>query len=90
MRGTPGYLAPKWLHATITEKVDVYSLSVVILEIVCGRKVFDESQNGENMYLLGVFKRRREEGRLLDMIYKNSEDMQLNGPHVVDMMMLAA
>ncbi|KAH0744078.1 hypothetical protein KY290_032071 [Solanum tuberosum] len=36
MRGTPGYLAPEWLHEVITEKVDVYSFGVVILEIICG------------------------------------------------------
>ncbi|KAL3715449.1 hypothetical protein ACJRO7_007221 [Eucalyptus globulus] len=90
MRGTPGYMAPEWLHATITEKVDVYSFGVVILEIVCGRKVFDRSQNQEDMYLLGVFKRKWEEGRLLDMIDKRSEDMQLNRPHVMKMMRLAA
>ncbi|XP_048133407.1 G-type lectin S-receptor-like serine/threonine-protein kinase At5g24080 [Rhodamnia argentea] len=90
MRGTPGYLAPEWLHTAITEKVDIYSFGVVILEIVCGRKVFDESQDQEDMYLLGVLKRKVEEGRILDMIDKNSEDMQLNGPHVVDMMRLAA
>ncbi|KAF8007232.1 hypothetical protein BT93_K1283 [Corymbia citriodora subsp. variegata] len=90
MRGTPSYLAPEWLHAAITERVDVYSFGVVILEIVCGRKVFDGAQNEEDMYLLGVFKRKGEEGQLLDMIDKNSENMQLNGPHVVDMMRLAA
>ena len=34
MWGTQGYLASEWLHAPMTEKVDVYSFSVVILEIV--------------------------------------------------------
>ncbi|KAI6673176.1 hypothetical protein NL676_001082 [Syzygium grande] len=34
MRGMPGYLAPKWLSAAITEKVNVYSFGVVVLEIV--------------------------------------------------------
>lgn len=90
IRGTPGYLALEWLHTSITEKVDVYSFGVVILETVCGRKVFKESQNEEDMHLLGVFKRKNEEGRLSDIIDKNSEDMQLNQPHVIDMMRLAA
>ncbi|KAF8016482.1 hypothetical protein BT93_H1872 [Corymbia citriodora subsp. variegata] len=79
MRGTLGYLILEWLHAAILEKVDVYSFGVVILEIVCGRKVFDESQNQEDMYLLEVFKRKKEEGQLLDLIDKSSEDMQWNG-----------
>ncbi|XP_056171294.1 probable serine/threonine-protein kinase PBL16 [Syzygium oleosum] len=59
MWGTQGYLAPEWLHASITEKVDVYSFSVVILEIVCGRKIVKESQNQEDMYLLEVFLREK-------------------------------
>ncbi|KAJ4730391.1 Receptor-like kinase [Melia azedarach] len=39
MRGTPGYLASEWLSSVITEKVDIYSFGVVLLEILCGRKV---------------------------------------------------
>ena len=31
MRGTSGYLAPEWLSAVITEKVDVYSFGVMVL-----------------------------------------------------------
>ncbi|KAF8007855.1 hypothetical protein BT93_K1750 [Corymbia citriodora subsp. variegata] len=89
MRGTPGYLAPEWLSATITEKIDVYSFGVVVLEIVCGRKAFDSSQNEEDMYLLGVFKRKAEEERLLDMVDNTSDDMQLNQPHVINMMKIA-
>ncbi|KAL3717272.1 hypothetical protein ACJRO7_008792 [Eucalyptus globulus] len=90
MRGTPGYLAPEWLSAAITEKVDVYSFGVVILEIVCGRKIFDRSLDEEDMYLLSLFKRKAEEERFLDIVDKSSDDMQLNGPHVVKMMRIAA
>ncbi|KAF7851211.1 hypothetical protein BT93_L4312 [Corymbia citriodora subsp. variegata] len=90
MRGTPGYLASEWLNATITEKVDVYSFGVVVLEIICGRKVSDSSRDEEDMYLLDVFKRKAEEGRLLDMVDNTCEDMQLNQPHVVNMMRIAA
>ncbi|XP_030531755.2 G-type lectin S-receptor-like serine/threonine-protein kinase SD2-5 [Rhodamnia argentea] len=90
VRGTPSYMAPEWLSATITEKVDVYSFGVVVLEIVCGRKVFDSSQNEEDRYLLDVFKRKAEEGRLLDIVENTCEDQQLNRPHMVNMMRLAA
>ncbi|KAL3717274.1 hypothetical protein ACJRO7_008794 [Eucalyptus globulus] len=90
MRGTPGYLAPEWLSAAITEKVDVYSFGVVILEIVCGRKIFDRSLDEEDMYLLSLFKRKVEEERLLDIVDKSSDDMQLNGLHAVSMMRIAA
>ncbi|KAF8006268.1 hypothetical protein BT93_K0532 [Corymbia citriodora subsp. variegata] len=89
MRGTPSYLAPEWLRAAITEKVDVYSFGVVILEIVCGRKIFDRSLDEDGMDLLSLFKRKAEEERLLDIVDKSSDDMQLNGPHAVDMMRIA-
>ncbi|CAN4080700.1 unnamed protein product [Withania somnifera] len=39
MRGTRGYLAPEWLTSSaITEKSDVYSYGMVLLEIVRGKK----------------------------------------------------
>ncbi|KAI4320518.1 hypothetical protein MLD38_033989 [Melastoma candidum] len=39
MRGTRGYLAPEWLtNSAISEKTDVYSFGMVLLEIVRGRK----------------------------------------------------
>nr|DAD24538.1 TPA_asm: hypothetical protein HUJ06_026002 [Nelumbo nucifera] len=39
MRGTRGYLAPEWLTGTaISDKTDVYSYGMVLLEIVRGRR----------------------------------------------------
>ncbi|XP_033511761.2 G-type lectin S-receptor-like serine/threonine-protein kinase At5g35370 isoform X1 [Nicotiana tomentosiformis] len=39
MRGTRGYLAPEWLTSSaISEKTDIYSFGMVLLEIVSGRK----------------------------------------------------
>jgi serine/threonine protein kinase len=39
MRGTRGYLAPEWLSNTaITDRTDVYSFGMVLLELVRGRK----------------------------------------------------
>lgn len=87
MRGTPGYLAPEWLSATITEKVDVYSFGVVVLEIVSGRKIFDNSKNEEDMHLLNLFRRKAEEEKLIDIVDKN---MQFHGEEAVDIIKLAA
>ncbi|KAK4584058.1 hypothetical protein RGQ29_021979 [Quercus rubra] len=90
MRGTPGYMAPEWLSSVITEKIDVYSFGVVLLEILCGRRNVDRSQPEEAMHLLDIFKKNIEENRLLDLVDKCSEDMQLHGVEVVNMMRVAA
>ncbi|XP_024523024.1 G-type lectin S-receptor-like serine/threonine-protein kinase SD2-5 [Selaginella moellendorffii] len=44
MRGTRGYLAPEWLQSTITERVDVYSFGIVLLEIVSGQRCLGNSR----------------------------------------------
>ncbi|MBA0751403.1 hypothetical protein Gogos_000330, partial [Gossypium gossypioides] len=90
MRGTPGYMAPEWLSSVITEKVDVYSFGIVVLEILCGRRNVDESQQEEDMHLLGLFKRKQEEGQLMDLVDKCSDDMQSNAAEVVELMKVAA
>ena len=50
----------------------------------------DWSQPEEDMHLLSLFKRKAKEGKLLDMIDKSSEDMQLYGAEVVNMLRVAA
>ncbi|GMJ02411.1 hypothetical protein like AT1G11050 [Hibiscus trionum] len=48
--GTHGYVAPEYaLYGQLTEKTDVYSFGIVILEIMSGRKVLDTSNSS---YLL--------------------------------------
>ncbi|KAK2632405.1 hypothetical protein EUGRSUZ_L01597 [Eucalyptus grandis] len=90
VRGTLGYMAPEQHNAVIYVKVDVYSFGVVILEILCGRKNLDRSLDEEDMHLLSLFKRKAEEERLLDIVDKSIDDMQLNGPNAVNMMRIAA
>jgi hypothetical protein len=47
MRGTRGYLAPEWLtNAPITDRTDVYSFGMVLLELVSGRKNRSEGGGG--------------------------------------------
>ncbi|CAM8992556.1 unnamed protein product [Rhodiola kirilowii] len=90
MRGTPGYLAPEWLNSVITEKVDVYSFGIVVLEILCGRKNLDRSQAEEEMHLLSLFKSKGEKNLLLDLVDKCSDDMKVHSEEVVKMMSVAA
>ncbi|KAL6555652.1 hypothetical protein OROHE_007324 [Orobanche hederae] len=90
MRGTPGYLAPEWLSAVITEKVDVYSFGVVVLEIVSGRKIFEQSRPEEERYLLEVFNKRAGERRWQDLVDKCCLDVGSNVVQVEEMMEIAA
>ncbi|CAI9089143.1 OLC1v1023653C1, partial [Oldenlandia corymbosa var. corymbosa] len=90
MRGTPGYLAPEWLSAAITEKADVYSFGIVMLEIICGRKNLDSSRIEGEKHLLAAFKRKAEEGKLKELVDERSEDMRENAEEAVEMMKIAA
>ncbi|KAK9059928.1 hypothetical protein SSX86_020632 [Deinandra increscens subsp. villosa] len=90
MRGTPGYLAPEWLSSVITEKVDVYSFGIVLLETLCGRKNFDRSKPEESRHLLVVLQKSWEQEMLVEMVDKYSEDMQTHGPEVVEMIKVAS
>ncbi|GLU07096.1 hypothetical protein SLE2022_240700 [Rubroshorea leprosula] len=90
MRGTPGYMAPEWLNSAITEKVDVYSFGIVVLEILCGRRNVDRSLPEEDAHLVSLFKRKVENGELLDLVDKYNEEMQSHAAEVVEMMKVAA
>ncbi|PHU12554.1 hypothetical protein BC332_19484 [Capsicum chinense] len=91
MRGTWGYLAPEWLSSVITEKVDVYAFGIVLMEILCGRKNLDWSQDDEeDVHFLSLFRIKAEQEKLMDMVDKNNEDMQLHREAVTEMMRLAA
>ncbi|XP_076906613.1 G-type lectin S-receptor-like serine/threonine-protein kinase SD2-5 [Bidens hawaiensis] len=90
IKGTPGYIAPEWWSSIITEKVDVYSFGIILLEILCGRKNFDRSLPEESWHLLSVFQKCWEQGMLLDMVDEHSENMQINGTEVVEMMKMTS
>ncbi|KAF3951896.1 hypothetical protein CMV_022499 [Castanea mollissima] len=49
----------------------------------------DRSQSEEEMLLFDIFRKKIKEERLLDLVDKNSGDMQLHGEDVVNMMMVA-
>jgi serine/threonine protein kinase len=50
-----GYLAPEYaIHGQLTEKVDVYSFGVLVLEVMSGRKNIDLSLPPHDIYLLDI------------------------------------
>ncbi|KAH6828229.1 hypothetical protein C2S53_014344 [Perilla frutescens var. hirtella] len=51
--GTLGYTSPEYaIHGHLSEKVDTYSLGVVILEIISGRRISDMNADSDTEYLL--------------------------------------
>ena len=90
MRGTPRYMAPEWLTSKITEKVDVYSFGIVVMEILSGRKNIDYSQPDEGAQLIMVLREKAMNSQLEDMIDQNSQDMRsCNKEEVIEIMRLA-
>nr|GEU72545.1 G-type lectin S-receptor-like serine/threonine-protein kinase SD2-5 [Tanacetum cinerariifolium] len=65
MRGTRGYLAPEWITSyAISEKSDVYSYGMVLLEIIGGRKNYDSSMISEKSHFPSYAFKMMEEGNL--------------------------
>uniref|UniRef100_A0A8I6XHS6 Protein kinase domain-containing protein n=1 Tax=Hordeum vulgare subsp. vulgare TaxID=112509 RepID=A0A8I6XHS6_HORVV len=89
MRGTPGYLAPEWLTSQITEKADVYSFGVVVMEVISGRKNLDTSRSEESIHLITLLEEKVKNDHLVDLIDRNSNDMQAHKQDAIQMMKLA-
>ncbi|XP_031499298.1 G-type lectin S-receptor-like serine/threonine-protein kinase SD2-5 [Nymphaea colorata] len=88
MRGTPGYLAPEWLSASISEKADVYSFGVVVMEVVCGRRNLDLSQPEGSRHLLKLLY-LAQENQLLDLVDMTDEERSRDGEEAVRVMRIA-
>ncbi|KAG7024459.1 G-type lectin S-receptor-like serine/threonine-protein kinase SD2-5, partial [Cucurbita argyrosperma subsp. argyrosperma] len=72
LRGTRGYLAPEWItNYAISEKSDVYSYGMVLLEIVGGRKNFDSTETSEKGHFPSYAFKMLEEGRLENLLDPN-------------------
>uniref|UniRef100_A0A0D9WQ05 Receptor-like serine/threonine-protein kinase n=1 Tax=Leersia perrieri TaxID=77586 RepID=A0A0D9WQ05_9ORYZ len=68
LRGTRGYLAPEWLtNYAISEKSDVYSYGMVLLEIIGGRKSYDPGEISEKAHFPSFAFKKLEEGDLQDI-----------------------
>jgi len=69
LRGTRGYLAPEWItNYAISEKSDVYSYGMLLLEIIGGRKNFDPTESSEKSHFPSYAFKMMEEGKLKEIL----------------------
>ncbi|KAK9923128.1 hypothetical protein M0R45_031561 [Rubus argutus] len=65
VRGTRGYLAPEWItNAAISEKSDIYSYGMVLLEIIGGRRNFCPGESSGKSHFPSYALKLLEEGNL--------------------------
>eukprot|EP01018_Ginkgo_biloba_P006021 Gb_41606 [translate_table: standard] len=74
--GTIGYTAPEYaVHGQLTEKADVYSYGVMVLEIVSGRKSINSTLPAHKQLLLGWAWSAYERNMALDIVDPNLEGL---------------
>ncbi|XP_024540215.1 probable LRR receptor-like serine/threonine-protein kinase At1g56140 [Selaginella moellendorffii] len=72
--GTAGYLAPEYaLSGQLTEKADVYSFGILVLEIISGRKNMDFTLLDSEFFLLEWAWNAFQSGNLQEIIDKRLE-----------------
>ena len=73
MRGTPGYMAPEWfLNLPITEKSDVFSYGMLLLELVGGRKNLNLAMGSEDGWYFPAWAvKQAENGDIISVIDKH-------------------
>ncbi|EER92773.1 rust resistance kinase Lr10 [Sorghum bicolor] len=73
VRGTPGFAAPEmWMLSGVTEKCDVYSFGMLLLEIVGRRRNFDEAAPESQQWFPTLAWTKYETGELVDLVASSS------------------
>ncbi|KAK7320687.1 hypothetical protein VNO77_30386 [Canavalia gladiata] len=74
LRGTRGYLAPEWItNYAISEKSDVFSYGMVLLEIIGGRKNYDPNETSEKSHFPSFAFKMMEEGKVREVVDSKME-----------------
>ncbi|GLT44802.1 hypothetical protein SLA2020_186790 [Shorea laevis] len=69
LRGTRGYLAPEWItNNPISEKSDVYSYGMVLLEIIGGRKNYDPGESSDKVHFPSYVFKMLDEGKIREIL----------------------
>ncbi|KAL7617479.1 hypothetical protein Lser_V15G03163 [Lactuca serriola] len=76
--GTLGYGDPLYVElGFLTEKSDIYSFGVVLLEILCGRLCFEESKDQLSRFLITLFKHHYVEGTVNEMVFQGIKEQMV-------------
>ncbi|WVZ61842.1 hypothetical protein U9M48_011654 [Paspalum notatum var. saurae] len=68
VRGTPGYAAPEmWMQSGVTEKCDVYSFGMLLLEIIGRRRNFDGAVPQSQQWFPKLAWTKYEAGKFMDL-----------------------
>ncbi|KAF8725766.1 hypothetical protein HU200_020319 [Digitaria exilis] len=73
LAGTFGYMAPEYIvHGQLTEKADIYSYGVLVLEIVTGRKNHNSvASSSEGLSLMALIWKHYNAGTLMELLDPN-------------------
>ncbi|KAF6159926.1 hypothetical protein GIB67_033010 [Kingdonia uniflora] len=78
--GTFGYLAPEYLqNGRATEKSDIYSFGVLLLELVTGKRPNDPSFVKRGLNVVGWMNTLVKENQLVDIVDKRCVDADVEG-----------
>ncbi|MCO5563293.1 hypothetical protein L7F22_016932 [Adiantum nelumboides] len=82
--GTFGYLAPEYLlNGRATEKADVYSYRVVLLELVSGKRPTDSSFVEKGLNIIGWVNSLMKKKRLKDIVHPSCEHASMESLEAV-------
>ncbi|RCV15359.1 hypothetical protein SETIT_3G050700v2 [Setaria italica] len=76
LAGTFGYMAPEYIvHGQLTEKADIYSYGVLVLEIITGRKNHNSvASSAEGLSLMALIWKHYNAGTLMELLDPNLRD----------------
>ncbi|XP_054796495.1 cysteine-rich receptor-like protein kinase 2 isoform X2 [Prosopis cineraria] len=81
--GTMGYVAPEYaMHGQLSEKVDIYSYGVIILEIISGQKVSASKVDDKGGYLLQRAWKLYERGMHIEFVDKNLDPNEYDAEEI--------